>query len=227
MSRAAGRPVKERRGRHFQEVDEDLKRDQALELWRKYGRYIIAFAAAVVLGTAGVVAWNNYRESRREADGKTFAQAFQLVGRGDAAATPAMTDIAGHDGAYRILAQLQLAARSSRMAATRQAPLRSTTRSPAMATPSSPSATCAILLGATRLRRYRRCRGHRQEAAAAARRHVSLPALGLEIEGLLQMKAGNYVAAHKSPISRLADDVTAPTSLRQRATQILAWIGEL
>ena len=209
----------------FKEVDEDLKRDQALELWRKYGRYIIAFAAAVVLGTAGVVAWNNYREHRREADGNTFAQAFQLVGRGDAAGTPAMTDIAGHDGAYRILAQLQLAAlkqnggdKAGAIAIYDQIAGDGDAEQPFRDLATLLSALASVDTG---------------DAAAIDKKLQPLLAAtsafrpsAMEIEGLLQLKAGNYVAAHKT-YQQIADDVTAPPSLRQRATQILAWIGEL
>ena len=38
----------------FDEIDEELKRDRTQELWTKYGKYVIAAAAAVVLVRAAV-----------------------------------------------------------------------------------------------------------------------------------------------------------------------------
>ena len=210
----------------FKEVDEDLKRDQALELWRKYGRYLIAFALAVVLGTAGVVAWNNYRESRREADGNTFAQAFQLVGRGDAAAaSAAMTDIAASNGAYSILAQLQLAALKQN-AGDKAGAISIYDQIAGDTSADQPFRDLATLLSALA--------GVDTGNAAAIDKKLqpllsdtsAFRSSAMEIEGLLQLKAGNYAGARKT-YQQLADDITAPPGLRQRATQILAWIGEL
>ena len=44
----------------FDEIDEELKRDRTQELWTKYGKYVIAAAATVVLGVGasqGFQAW--------------------------------------------------------------------------------------------------------------------------------------------------------------------------
>ena len=36
----------------FQEIDEDLRRERAGKLWQKYGKYVIAAAALIVLAVA-------------------------------------------------------------------------------------------------------------------------------------------------------------------------------
>ncbi len=209
----------------FKEVDEDLKRDQALELWRKYGRYVVAFALAVVLGTAGVVGWNNYREHQREADGNTYAQAFQLVGRGDkAAASAAMADIAAHGGAYRILAQLQGAAlkldagdKAGAIAIYDQIAGDSSADQAFRDLATLLSALASVDTG---------------DGAAINKKLEPLLAEGssfrpsaMEIQGLVALKSGNATLARQT-FQKLADDITAPPGLRQRATQILTWIGE-
>ncbi len=38
----------------FDEIDEDLKRDRAQELWARYGKFVIAAAAAVVLAVGSL-----------------------------------------------------------------------------------------------------------------------------------------------------------------------------
>ena len=47
----------------------------------------------------------------------------------------------------------------------------------------------------------------------------------LEIQGLVALKSGNSTLARQT-FQQLADDITAPPGLRQRATQILTWISE-
>lgn len=66
----------------FQEVEEDLKRERAERIWRKYGKVIIAVAAVIVLGVAGREGWKTYEHSTRVEDGTRFANALELVNAG-------------------------------------------------------------------------------------------------------------------------------------------------
>ena len=47
----------------------------------------------------------------------------------------------------------------------------------------------------------------------------------LELLGYVAIEQGDYKTA-KTRFRAIADDMTAPTGLRQRATQVLAWIGD-
>ena len=209
----------------FKEVDEDLKRDQALELWRKYGRYIIVFALAVVLGTAGVVGWNNYRERQRETNGNIYAQAFQLVGRGDkAGAAKAMADIAANGGAYRILAQFQGAALK----------LEANDKAGAIAIYDQISADSgadqafrdlATLLSALASVDTGNAADINKKLEPLLADGAAFRPSAMEVQGLVALKSGNSTLARQT-FQKLADDITAPPGLRQRATQILTWIGE-
>ena len=209
----------------FKEVDEDLKRDQALELWRKYGRYIIVFAAAVVIATAGIVGWNNYREHQREADGQAFALAFQLIDKGDtAAASAAMADIAAHGGAYRVLALLQQAA-FKQNGGDKPGAITIYDQIAADDSADKPFRDLAILLSAM-------ASVDKGDGAAIDKKLQPLLVAGsafrpsaMEIQGLLALKGGNLTAA-RQVFQQLADDTATPSGLRQRATQILTWIGE-
>lgn len=62
----------------FQEVDEDLRRDQFTKLWKRYGIFVIAGAVAIVAATGGYVAWKNYRTKQLMAQGDAFIQALVL-----------------------------------------------------------------------------------------------------------------------------------------------------
>lgn len=63
----------------FREIDEDLRRDRHVELWKRYGNYIIALALAIVLGTGASVFWRDHKVEQREADSAAFAAATGLV----------------------------------------------------------------------------------------------------------------------------------------------------
>ena len=66
----------------FQEVDEEVRRDKALEFWTQYQNYILAAAIVVVLATGGYRFWQ-YRETQaREAAGAAFQTALRLDASG-------------------------------------------------------------------------------------------------------------------------------------------------
>ncbi|OYY91508.1 MAG: hypothetical protein B7Y45_02820 [Sphingomonas sp. 28-66-16] len=91
----------------LREVDEELRRDQALHFWTRYGKLVIG---AVVLGLAafgGMLYWQHRTEQRAGEQGKTLATAFEKIGTGDqAAAQNPLAELAGSgSGAYRASAK--------------------------------------------------------------------------------------------------------------------------
>lgn len=63
----------------FSEVDEEVRKDRSLELWAKYGKFVIGGAVVVVAATAGFVAWQNYQISKAQELGGAFEAANKLV----------------------------------------------------------------------------------------------------------------------------------------------------
>jgi len=96
----------------FQEVDEEVRREQLKKLWDRYGTYLIA---ACVLVVGGVGAWRGYewwQAKRAGESGAAFEQAVSLAEAGktqDAEAAFAKLAIDGTAG-YRVLARLREAA---------------------------------------------------------------------------------------------------------------------
>lgn len=66
----------------FDEVEEDLRKDKAEELWKKYGKYVIALAVVIVVSTAGYKGWQGYSASKNAEMANQFDQAVQ-AGRND------------------------------------------------------------------------------------------------------------------------------------------------
>ena len=58
----------------FQEVDEEVRRDKAVEFWKKYQNAIIAAAVLVVLATAGYRYWRYETKAGAQAAGAQFQQ---------------------------------------------------------------------------------------------------------------------------------------------------------
>ena len=60
----------------FDEIDEELKRDRTQELWTKYGKYVMAAAAAVVLGVGASQGFGAWQRSQAEASANLYHQAL-------------------------------------------------------------------------------------------------------------------------------------------------------
>jgi hypothetical protein len=96
----------------FQEVDEEVRREQLKKLWQQYGNYLIALCVLVVVG---VGAWRGYQwwEAKQAAQsGAAFEQAVTLAEAGkhqEAEAAFAKLSADGTAG-YRGLARLREAA---------------------------------------------------------------------------------------------------------------------
>ena len=67
----------------FQEVEEDVRRERYEQIWKKYGNYIIAAAAVVVLAVAGYQAWQRYDLSQRQQVSDRFRDASQSAQTGN------------------------------------------------------------------------------------------------------------------------------------------------
>lgn len=95
----------------IREVDEELRQDQAAQLWKKYGNVVIGGAVALVLAVAGWQGWNAWQANQRQDSSARYAAALDQAGAGKA--QEASEDLAAlaADGTagYRVLARLQQA----------------------------------------------------------------------------------------------------------------------
>ena len=91
----------------FREVDEDVRRDQLIQIWKQYQNWIIGAALLIVLGTAGWRLYDYLGQKNIEAAGARYAAAQQLATAGKAGEAAAAFDAIAKDGAkgYATLAQ--------------------------------------------------------------------------------------------------------------------------
>jgi len=96
----------------FDEVDEDVRRDQLKKLWDQYSIYIVAGALLIIASVGG---WRGYQylEAKKAAEaGAAFDKASELSEQNKhAEAESAFTDLAAKaPSGYRMLARLRAAA---------------------------------------------------------------------------------------------------------------------
>jgi hypothetical protein len=96
----------------FDEVDEDVRRDQLKKLWDEYSIYIIAGALLIIIAVAG---WRGYQylEAKKATEaGAAFDKAVELSeANKHSEAEAAFTSLAANaPSGYRILARLRAAA---------------------------------------------------------------------------------------------------------------------
>jgi hypothetical protein len=99
----------------FREVDEDVRRDQAAQIWARYQNLFIALAILVIAATAGWRLYDHYRTKQAEEAGAKYEAALALARDGKSAeAEGAFQQIAksGPNG-YAVLARLREAAEYS------------------------------------------------------------------------------------------------------------------
>lgn len=100
----------------IREVDEDYRREQILQIWRRYSGVIIALAVLVVAGVAGWRYWQTQQHAAAEAASIRFDAANRLARDGkveeaDKAFTALEQD---GTGGYRLLARFRAAAETAK-----------------------------------------------------------------------------------------------------------------
>src|SRR5260370_4947993 len=99
----------------FDEVDEDVRRDQLKKLWEQYSIYIVAVALLIIAGVGG---WRGYQylEAQKAVEaGAAFDKAVELSeANKHSEAEAALTDLAAKaPSGYRRLARLRAAAEAA------------------------------------------------------------------------------------------------------------------
>ncbi len=62
----------------IREVDEDVKEEKRMKLWKKFLPYIISISLGVILSTSGYVLWDNYSNKVKQQLGDDFTAAVEL-----------------------------------------------------------------------------------------------------------------------------------------------------
>ena len=204
----------------FDEVSEDLRRERALKLWKKFAPLIVAAAVALVLATAGYVFWQDYSRKRTEAEALRFFEAASLAASDMERAKTELRAVARDArGGYGILARLKEAALATTeggepAAALYRAIAADTALDVQLRDGAAVLAAMLTVDTAPPADLIRTLQGLRTPSGPW--RHSAG-----EIEALAHLRAGDKVRA-ADIYRQIADDLAAPAGLRQRASEMLA-----
>jgi hypothetical protein len=205
----------------FREIDEELRRDNLLKLWSRYGRYVVAAAVGVLLIAAGIAAWRNHQLAERRAEATRYAGALTLAQSGKPAdAAKVFAAIAKEGGAYTLLASFEEAGLLAK-SGDRRAAVAVYDRIAATPGIDPEFHGLAVLLSV--MQGLPETDPQRTVARLAPLVGADNPwrPTALELTAVARLKAGDTKAA-LDLYKRLADDLTAPRSLRARAAEMAA-----
>ena len=89
----------------FREIDEELRRDNLLKLWKQYGKYVVAAVVLALVIAGAIVAWREHAAAQRRAESAKYSSALAFARAGkDADAAKAFAALAKEGGGYGVLA---------------------------------------------------------------------------------------------------------------------------
>ena len=96
----------------FQEVDEDLRRQELEAVWRRFGPWAVGAAVVAIAITSGYMYWQNQKEAALAEAGDQLLGGIELILDGDNAGASASFAALAEDapGGYRPMALFQQAA---------------------------------------------------------------------------------------------------------------------
>lgn len=205
----------------FREIDEELRRDNLVKLWRQYSRYIIAAVVLVLAIAAGIVAWRNHQLAARQAVSVRYTAAMQLLRQGkDADAAKIFEAVAREDSGYATLADFE-AADLAVKSGDRKAAIAAYDRIAAATGVDPELRDVATLLSV--MNSFGDIDAQTEIARLKPLTDAANPwrPTALELTAAAQLQAGNKTAA-LDIYKQLADDQNAPEGVRSRAAEMVA-----
>jgi len=205
----------------FREIDEEVRRDQLMALWKRYGRYFVGILVLLVLLAAGFQFWRSYRDSELERQSTSYEEAVEATADAPPEERAArFASLAQElDGGYVLLARLRQAGALIEMGDTRAAV--ALYRDVAeMAEDPRLSAYARYLTASAMLQ------SEGPDAAIAllaqlAQQDSPIYYSALELLGVAYLEAGDSEAA-RSQFAAIVEDPAAPPAIKSRAEEMLA-----
>ena len=209
----------------FREVDEDVRRDQLLALWRNYGKYLVSGLVATIAGVLGYQLWQDHREGRMREEAGIYMDAVSAAAEAEPVVAARLLEeaAASLDGGYGLLVDLQRA-HALRDAGRMEEALDIYDSVSARADSTVMSAYAAYLAAGAALK------VDSPDAVIARVEALAVPGSPLyfsltEILGAAYLQAGDATGA-RAQFAALSEDPEAPPQIAARAQEMLAVLGE-
>lgn len=209
----------------FREVEEEVRKDRLLKLWKKYGSYVIIACFALVAGVAVSVAWREYQESQRLAEAERFIAAVDLLQQGETQAAAEAFEALGEeaDSGYAVVARLREAAARAE-SGDREGALAVYDRIAGEQEFPQIYRDLASLLGAMLIADSAPAAEIEQRLAALLQPTSPWRFSAHELVALAAYREGRLEQARQG-FEKLASDTSAPAGVRARSRQMLNAIG--
>jgi len=206
----------------FQEVDEEVRRDSLLRLWKRYQYVVVAAAVLIVAGSGAYSYWRYHDQQQRDAEGVKYAAALDQARAGKyAEAADALTALASDAHAGRaVLARFEAAALRARAGDETAAIAAYDAIAKDGAVDPLYRDLATVLWGLQALDTSDpQPIIDRMAAITDAKNpwHSS----AIEVTAIAHLKAGDRAAA-RTDYQKLADDLAAPQGMRARAAEMVA-----
>lgn len=208
----------------FSEVDEEVRKEKSLELWKAYGKYVIGASVLIVGATAAYVGWQSYTKNLSEEQGRQFEAAAQLVTEkkySDAADAFGALAATGEAG-YKALATLRQA--SALISAGKGADGLAVYDSLAASDADEEFVAAAKVMAGYYLIDNGSPEAVRERVSGMETAGNIWAASAQELLALAAMKDGKTEEAI-TILNALKDDANAPTGIKGRAEQLLLTLG--
>ena len=209
----------------FREVDEDLRHERYLKLWRRWRYWLLGVGVAGLGAAVAYVVLADAQESARKAEGQQFAAAMAEIqaGRGGEAADRRAMLAADAETGYAALARLGEAdARARRGDITGAVQIYDLLAGDSSIDPLYRD--LGALLAAQRLVDRANVSEVNQRLAPLLAGHSPWRPLAAELSAIAEMRAGNTEAS-RALFAELVSDPAAPLGQRQRAAELLVSLG--
>jgi len=204
----------------FDEINEELKQDRMAALWQRYGKYLIAVVVAIVAGVSLSQGYSYYTNQR---DARAADAFFQAILADDVTSSLETAAPELNEG-YALLAEFRSAAalaQDGKAAEAEQRYLALAERTDA----EQIYRDLALLLSVMHAPQTADAADLQARLEPLASASSSLQGLALEQMVALDLRRGDSAAAIEK-LNRLVALTDIPTSLRQRAAQILNVVSE-
>ena len=209
----------------FQEVDEEVRRDKAKVLWRKYGVYVIIICVGIVLGTAGRVLWREYKAAQQTEESGRYIVSKKLLDEGNAVeALSSFQSLASEaNTGYGTIAKFQAVIARVKTGDKAGAVVE-------LDLIAADKDIDPIFRGLANLQAVMllvdNCASEdlRRRITYLLEKDSPWRYSGLEMQAILKFRDGDLDSA-RSEFKAISEDAGAPTSMRNRAKQLVAALG--
>lgn len=209
----------------IREIEEDLRREKTMQVWKRYAKHIIAAAVLVIAAAGGYVAWRNYQQEQVNAESARFYSALDRAGANERDAALASFTAIARDGrpGFAPLARMQEAALKAQagdlpgaveiyrsIAADGNLPAELRDLARMMAALNAVSFASAADL--------------ERELAPLSGAESRWRHMALEVRAMAALRLGELPRATEL-LRRIVDDAAAPAGTRRRAAELLQALG--